>query len=355
MTHDETVRKILSGRTVAGTLKSRESNTVEFKESFNKNSTAKYAKTMAAYSNNRGGYIIFGVKDNPRKIVGLKNDNFENMSQEQFSEAINSLFAPAMDWDCGTLTIEVPATDGTGTLTTLKIGWIYTSEAEYKPIIAQKPNDGEKINSGDVYYRYRARSEKIKFAEMSRIIEERTTKEREGLLKLFEVIRKSETANLGIVNYSNGKITTPYGVDVAFERKLVTQVLKKAKFIKEGSFNETDGIPVIKVTGNIDLAEEVPVPEGNPDETHPYIQKQLAEKLGISTQDLYALIWYYRMKEAKKYHLEITTSKSGKVHKFSDFALQFLEAKLKELQENPDDYATIRTAYRNRNKVGGNS
>ena len=68
-------------------------------------------------------------------------------------------------------------------------------------------------------------------------------------------------------------------VDVAFDRRLVTQVLKKAKFIKEGSFNETDGIPVIKVTGNIDLAEEVPVPEGNPDETHPYIQRQLAEKL----------------------------------------------------------------------------
>ena len=77
MTHDETVRKILSGRTVAGTLKSRESNTVEFKESFNKNSTAKYAKTMAAYSNNRGGYIIFGVKDNPRKIVGFRGGRAE--------------------------------------------------------------------------------------------------------------------------------------------------------------------------------------------------------------------------------------------------------------------------------------
>ena len=284
MNHEEAVRKVLSSRTAAGTLKSRESNTVEFKESFNKNSTAKYAKTMAAYSNNRGGYIIFGVKDNPRTIVGLKNENFENMSQEQFSEAINSLFAPAMEWDCGTLTIEIPATDGTGASQSLKIGWIYTAEAEYKPIIAQKPNDGEKINSGDVYYRYRARSEKIKFAEMSRIIEERTAKEREGLLRLFEVIRENKTANLGIVNYSNGKISTPYGVDVAFDRKLVTQVLRKAKFIKEGSFNETEGIPVIKVTGNIDLAEEVPVPEGNPDETHPYIQRQLAEKLNISTQ-----------------------------------------------------------------------
>ena len=151
-------------------------------------------------------------------------------------------------------------------------------------------------------------------------------------------------------NYSNGKLSTPYGVDVAFERKLVTQVLKKAKFIKEGSFHETDGIPVIKVTGNIDLAEEVPVPEGNPDDTHPYIQKQLASKLGISTQDLYALIWYYKMKEAKKYHLEITVAKNGKTHKFSEFAFQFLQEKLAELSIDKDEFDRIRKEYKNRTK-----
>lgn len=351
--HEEFVSSILSKFSISGTLKSRESNTVEFKESFNKNSIAKYAKTMASYSNNRGGYIIFGVKDNPRIIVGLKNDNFENMNQEQFTEAINSLFAPAIDWYCGVFTMDIPLIGDIEKNKTVKIGWIYTAEAEYKPIIAQKVNDSEKINSGDIYYRYRARSEKIKFAEMSRIIEERTSKERDGLLKLFEIIRKSETANLGIVNYSNGKMTTPYGIDVAFDRKLVTLVLKKAKFIKEGSFNETDGTPVIKVTGNIDLAEEVPVPESDPDVTHPYIQKQLYEKLNISSQDLYALIWYYRMKEAKKYHIEVTTSKSGKTHKFSHFALQFLKEKFEELRKTPEEFEKIRSAYKNRNTFGG--
>ena len=350
MNHEEFVENLLSRTEASGILKSRESKTVEFKESFNKNSTAKYAKTMAAYANNCGGYIIFGVKDNPRAIVGLKNDNFENMHQEQFAEAINSLFTPTIDWSCGTLALNVSYTDDPGIIKTLKIGWIYTEEAEYKPVIAQKNNDGEKINSGDVYYRYRARSEKIKSAEMNKIIEERIKKERQGLLKLFELIRRSETANLGIVNYSNGKITTPYGVDVAFDRKLVTQVLKKAKFIKEGSFNETNGIPVIKVTGNIDLAEEVPVPDGNPDETHPYIQRQLAETLDISKQDLYALIWYYKMKEANKYHLEITTSRSGKVHNFYNFALQFLREKLRELQNRPSDFDAIRLAYKKRNQ-----
>ena len=96
--HEEYVRKVLSSRNPNGTLKSRESNTVEFKESFNKANTAKYAKTMAAYANNRGGYIIFGVKDTPRSIIGLKNNNFDNLNQEQFSEAINSLFAPAVEY-----------------------------------------------------------------------------------------------------------------------------------------------------------------------------------------------------------------------------------------------------------------
>lgn len=357
MNHEEEVQKILSAVTVSGYLKSRESNTVEFKESFNKNSTAKYAKTMAAYANNRGGYIIFGVKDNPREIVGLKTNNFENLSQEQFTDAVNSLFSPALDWEYGTFVIRTEkAISGSGGETEIKaiekkIGWLYTEEAENKPIIAQKADSGEKITSGDVFYRYRARSEKIKYAEMSRIIDEKATKERERLLKLFEVIRKSGTANLGIVNYGNGKLTTPYGVDVAFERKLVTQVLKKAKFIKEGSFNETEGIPVIKVTGNIDLAEEIPVPELDPDKGYPYIQKDLAEKLGITSQDLYALVFYYKMKEAKRYSIGVTTSRTGgQSFKFSNFALQFLEDKLAELKYNDTEFEKIRVAYKNRNK-----
>ena len=352
MDHDKTVRKILAGRTSTGTLRSRESNTVEFKQSFNKGSKAAYAKTMAAYANNSGGYIIFGIQDSPRKIVGLKNDNFENLKQEVFTDAINSLFSPAIEWEMGMVILNEEKDDDNGVIVTeqKKIGWIYAIESEIKPVIAQKDNNSESITAGDVFYRYRARNGKIKLAEMERIISDRINRERENLLRVLEVIRKSGTANLGIVNYSDGKFSTPYGVDVAFDRRLVTQVLKKAKFIKEGRFNETDGIPVIRVTGNIDLAEEVPVPEGNPDDTHPYIQKQMAEKLEISTQDLYALIWHFKMKKSKKYHLEITVSKSSKTHKFSNFALEFLREKLNELAGNETEFEKIRMAYKNRNK-----
>lgn len=350
--YDQEVIKILSRQMPSGILKSRESRSVEFKKTFNMGSAAAYAKTMAAFANNIGGYILFGIDDSPRRILGLKNDNFANLKQEKLTETINSFFAPAIDWEMGTVEIDVERTDEDGVPVTerKKIGWIYASKAEVKPIISLKDSSSERITAGDVFYRYRARNGKIKPAEMEKIILERIKSEQEKLLRLLEVIRKSGTASLGIVNYSNGHFSTPYGVDVVFDRKLVAQVLRKAKYIKEGSFNETDGIPVIKVTGNIDLAEEVPVPEGNPDDTHPYIQKQMAEKLGIGTQDLYALIWHFKMKEAKKYHLEITTSRSNKVHKFSRFALDFLQEKIKELANNEEEFDRIRTAYKNRNK-----
>lgn len=349
--HEKEVIRILS-RQSQGKLKSRESNKVEFKKAFSLGNAAAYSKTMAAFANNSGGYIIFGIEDSPRNIRGLTNDNFEHLKQERLTESINSYFAPSINWEMGVVAVEIEMADDNGLIVTesKKLGWIYAEESESKPVIALKDNNSENITAGDVFYRYRARNGKIKPAEMERIIADRITKERDNLLKVFEVIRKSGTANLGIVNYTNGRFSTPYGVDVAFDRKLVAQVLRKAKFIKEGSFNETDGIPVLKVTGNIDLAEEVPVPEGNPDETHPYIQKQMAEKLAISAQDLYALIWYYKMKEAKKYHLEITTSRNSKTHKFSEFALQFLREKLLELSANPDDFNRIRTEYKNRNK-----
>lgn len=342
MTHDEKVAVLLSAYTDNMTLKTRESTTVEFKEAFNKQNIAQYARTMAAFSNNQGGYIIFGVTDNPRIVVGLKNDNFDNLNQEKMTNTINDIFSPAIDWDCGCINISSKDKEGAVSSVSKKIGWIYTKISEFKPVIAKKNNG--KISSGDVYYRYRARTQKIEFAEMAKIISERASEERKKIFKLLEKIRRADTANLGIVNYSNGVFSTPHGVDVEFERKLITEVLKEAKFIKEGSFNETKGMPALKVTGNIEVAEEVPVPEGNPNDTHPYTQKELAKELSVREWDVYALVWYYKMKEDKKFSLEITMS-NNKIYKFSSYALQFLKEKWKHLKANPEEWQNILDKY----------
>jgi predicted HTH transcriptional regulator len=50
----------------------REGQEVEFKEQFNLAGLADYFRDFAAFANNRGGYLIFGVKDSPRIPEGLK-------------------------------------------------------------------------------------------------------------------------------------------------------------------------------------------------------------------------------------------------------------------------------------------
>jgi len=52
-------------------ITARESSQLEFKEQFNWLSKANYAKSMVAFANNKGGYIVFGIKDQPRELVGL--------------------------------------------------------------------------------------------------------------------------------------------------------------------------------------------------------------------------------------------------------------------------------------------
>ena len=145
MSHEEVVRKLIADVDALGRVKARERNDLEYKESFGLNSWAKYAKTMAAFANNRGGYIIFGVKDNPREIVGV-NNGFLGFNQEKFTEAINSLFSPEIIWETGTVDFG-----------TFRIGYIYTEMSEAKPVMALRNESSEKISSGDVYYRYRAR------------------------------------------------------------------------------------------------------------------------------------------------------------------------------------------------------
>lgn len=336
--HEEYIYKIVSQRDSQGRVKSRERNNLEYKETFGLSSWAKYAKTMSAFANNQGGYILFGIKDSPREVKGV-NSAFNDFKQEKFTESLNSLFSPEIIWECGTVDVNG-----------VSIGFIYTEEAFVKPVIALRSESSEKIASGDVFYRYRGRSEKIKYPEMNRIIEERAKKERDQILKLMETIRKSDTTNLGIVNYNNGRFSTPYGTDIAVDKKLVMQVLRKAKYIKKGSFDETEGIPVLKVTGNIDLAEEVPVPDIEPDVQYPYIQKQIAEKLKITSQQLYALISHFDMKGVKKYHMEVSTSSSGKqkTHKFSDVAVQFLAEKINENKDNPEWLNSIQEEYKRR-------
>src|ERR1019366_3508027 len=80
-------------------LASRESSKLDFKESFNLGSADEYARTMAAFANTAGGYLVFGVKDSPRELLGLKTDNFEKADPAKLTNALNERFSPEIMWE----------------------------------------------------------------------------------------------------------------------------------------------------------------------------------------------------------------------------------------------------------------
>ena len=76
----------------------RESATLEFKENFHLSDEfiAKIAKTMTAFANNRGGYLIFGVTPIPHILKGMANDKFEKMDSQKLSQFLASHFQPSI-------------------------------------------------------------------------------------------------------------------------------------------------------------------------------------------------------------------------------------------------------------------
>lgn len=213
-------------------LNSRESGWLEFKESFNWSSKSKYSKSMAAFANNRGGFIIFGVKNNPRDLVGLQNNNFEDTDEAKLSEYLNSVFSPEINFDKFTATVKRN-----------KIGILHIYQSNNKPIICIKSDLD--VKEAEIYYRYNARSEKIKYPELIKLIEYIKEKERKEWMEHIERISKIGSSNAAVLDTIKGDIKGRGGT-LVIDKKL----LPKLKFIKEGNLKER-GFPTLRLIGDV--------------------------------------------------------------------------------------------------------
>lgn len=113
-----------------GTLIRREGQTLEFKESFNYGGLSEYYRDFAAFANNRGGYLVFGVKDKPRKRVGLNEKAkglFENLDPETVTGHLLEDFGGRINWIC-----DMIEQDGK------TFAYFYVAESQEKPIICKK-------------------------------------------------------------------------------------------------------------------------------------------------------------------------------------------------------------------------
>lgn len=229
---DEYKKIFIFHDSIANRIISRESGWLEFKESFNWNSKDKYAKSMASFANNKGGCIVFGIKNKPRNLVGLQSDNFETTDEEKITAYLNSVFSPEIIYEKFVVAIR-----------SKNVGILYTYQARTKPVVCLK-NDGE-LKEADVYYRYNARSEKIKYAELQIIFKQIRQEESKSWMEHFERISKIGPTKAAIMDTIGGEIAGKGGT-LIIDKKLIP----KLKFINEGSFKEV-GKPVLRLIGDV--------------------------------------------------------------------------------------------------------
>ncbi len=213
-------------------IQSRESGWLEFKESFNWLNRSKYAKSIGAFANNQGGYLVFGVKDLPRELVGLQGDEFDRLDEQIITQYLNSLFSPEIEYE--KVTVEVKDKD---------VGIIYVHESPHKPIMAVK-TDGD-VKEGDILYRYVSRSERIKFPELKAMMDGVKEDEKKRWITLLEKIGQIGPERTAVLDTFEGTVHSS-GAPLIIDEKIAG----KLKFIKAGSFTE-GGAPTLRLVDDV--------------------------------------------------------------------------------------------------------
>ncbi|EKD81419.1 MAG: hypothetical protein ACD_39C01819G0005 [uncultured bacterium] len=242
---------------------SRESSNLEFKESFGWVSLAKYLKTCAAYANTKGGYIVFGIANRPHLLCGLSGANlksFDEIDPEKMSGHFNEHFAPEIQWDIQEYELK-------GKI----FGLLYIHEARDKPVVCIK-DAGKELKEGDIYYRYRGRSERIKYPELRAILELKRENEQRIWMHHLGAIARIGVRDAGIFDLNTGSVTGTSGAFL-IEESLLSQL----SFIKEGEFSEVKGKPALKLLGHLEPMTGALLGSS---------KKQIVKTKGIRTADI---------------------------------------------------------------------
>ena len=220
----------------SGRLVSRENKRLEYKETFNWGSRRKYAKTMAGFANNDGGFIVFGVKDSPHDLVGVDTTRFDELDPAEVTGYLNERFAPEIEWE--SFRIEISG---------VQLGIIAVTAAFVKPIVCIR-DDGSELREADIFYRYRGRSQRMRYPELQRLLEERQKREREAWFRHLSRVARIGVENVGVLNLIDGELSGSAG-----RLTLGEDLLEKVQFIREGRFTKRrdDGAPTLRLVGEV--------------------------------------------------------------------------------------------------------
>ena len=242
---DETVAAMFQeGEDGSWYFQHEESDIHECKENFGFKHSDKWLRAIAALSNNRGGYIIFGVKDknivdgkpasDSYRALGLTSTDFENADAADFSKQVKSTFDPTPR--VRTRIFQVGEA---------KLGMMYVAAHPSRPIIATKSSSS--IKEGDIFFRYPGQSARIKYSDFRTILDDRDRQSRVDMLPMLRELLRLGPANAMIADLNKGVLSGD-GTVFRIEEDLIDQI----NFIKQGEFDESEGQPTLRLIGDLE-------------------------------------------------------------------------------------------------------
>jgi len=246
--HPVNLRLLLTLREGTDELMIEETDRFECKESLNFNSKALYARTIAAFANARGGVILFGIRDADRKVIGIKPGRLKDYDPAKLNQFLSSVLTPTPTWQKG----EIEVAGKT-------VGVIFVPQADERPLICTK-DDGTDLREGDIYFRYPGENRRIKYAELSSIINEKKREVGREWGALLRRVDRAGIENVALLDLNSGVVAGRSG------RFLIDEALiPKLQFVSRGHFTEDEGAPALRLLGdveafqgaNIDVAAEV--------------------------------------------------------------------------------------------------
>lgn len=308
-------------------IKRRESFDIEYKQSFQGgDNLIKYAKSLVGMANNKGGQIIFGIQDSPHIPIGISTKKWNEIDPKKIDRIIREYFSQEIQWNQQILEF-----DGK------EFGQLTVLEADNKPIICSKNKDNL-LKEGAIYYRYRAETKEIEFAELKNLLDREKEKEKLMWMQHIQKIAQIGPQNVSLFDTYKGEISVGNG-KILLDKSIVD----KLNFIQKGKFVESDeaGLPTLRLVGDIEGLVDPSIVVDS-DILYPNLTKDLKEKLQLNPHEIQCIIWKLKIKGDKRYHTEIRLGeKSNPIHKYSESLIPFIE----RLMQKDDFLKSCKSEY----------
>lgn len=293
-------------------VRNRESEHREFKLKFENNNLPKYARAMASFANRDGGVLFFGVKDRPRELVGVAEEEIPD--DVVFTNFLKEYFQPEVLFESNTIGVHG-----------VEIHCLTVKPSLQKPVICKKSKsirmeqgkpEKEVLREGAIYYRYSASSDEIRYGDLVALLDAERQKFFRSMVDNITLLNKVGTDKAAIVNAHELS-----GNDQAVSVFLTNETANNLNWIDRGRFVEDEEAgKAYYVVRKVEIKHGVGVPKPTDFAlTHPMTKTALIKEVRISGADFDAVTWKLGIKDNSKYHISSYHGKN-RIHKFTNEA-----------------------------------